>query len=153
MRIFQYIYQEFVLPFKDTLFPPVCAICNDLISGDREIVCASCIEQLIPASDKISLTIQTRYFDDMYILCEYDRQIRILIHLLKYNRFTRVTRYFAERAKSEKLFRNTYDYVIPVPLHKIKLRERGYNQSTELARFLSMQLNTDFSTDILLFVK
>lgn len=33
------------------------------------------------------------------------------------------------------------DVIVPVPLHKIRLDERGYNQSELLARELSYRLN------------
>jgi len=32
-------------------------------------------------------------------------------------------------------------YIIPVPLHNKRLRERGYNQSLEIARFISKKLD------------
>ena len=33
------------------------------------------------------------------------------------------------------------EYIIPVPLHKERLRERGFNQALELSRFISQKLN------------
>lgn len=33
------------------------------------------------------------------------------------------------------------DCIIPIPLHKTRLRERGFNQAIELARIISKQLN------------
>jgi competence protein ComFC len=147
---FRFIHTEVILPFIDTLFPPICAICNGLLPADRKIVCASCIDKLIPAPDYIQLPLHNRSFDDIFILCEYDERIRSLIHLLKYNRFTSVTYYLAERAQQENRIKKKYNYIIPVPLHKIKLRERGYNQSEELAKKLAVLLNIPFSNEILI---
>lgn len=42
------------------------------------------------------------------------------------------------------------DYVIPVPLHKRKLRKRGYNQSSLFAQRLAFHLNSTYSDDLLL---
>ncbi|MBN8571412.1 MAG: ComF family protein [Ignavibacteria bacterium] len=40
-----------------------------------------------------------------------------------------------------------YDYIIPVPLHKTKVRERGYNQSEYIVKGLSESLNIPFLFD------
>jgi ComF family protein len=42
-----------------------------------------------------------------------------------------------------------YDYIIPVPLHKTKVRERGYNQSEYLARGLSENLQFPYQFDFI----
>ena len=40
-----------------------------------------------------------------------------------------------------------YDYIIPVPLHKTKVRERGYNQSEYLVKGVSENLNIPYLFD------
>ncbi len=40
-----------------------------------------------------------------------------------------------------------YDYIIPVPLHRTKVRERGYNQSEYIVKGLSRSLNIPFLFD------
>jgi ComF family protein len=42
------------------------------------------------------------------------------------------------------------DALVPVPLHRDRLRERGYNQALELARPLARELGVDLRHDILL---
>ncbi|MES1980987.1 MAG: ComF family protein [Pseudomonadota bacterium] len=39
------------------------------------------------------------------------------------------------------------DYIVPMPLHPARLRERGFNQSLELARQISTQLNIPLITN------
>jgi len=46
-------------------------------------------------------------------------------------------------------FQEKFDIIIPVPLHKAKLRKRGYNQSDSLAEGLSLGLNIDWSPSVL----
>jgi ComF family protein len=41
----------------------------------------------------------------------------------------------------------TYDFIVPVPLHKAKLRAREFNQVELLARIISAQLNIPVSSD------
>lgn len=42
-----------------------------------------------------------------------------------------------------------FDYIIPVPLHKGRLNERGYNQSELIAKHVSGYLDIPMRTDIL----
>ena len=45
---------------------------------------------------------------------------------------------------------NNIDYIIPVPLHKDKLRLRGYNQLTKFGETLSSILNIEYLEGILI---
>lgn len=42
-----------------------------------------------------------------------------------------------------------FDYIIPVPLHKSRLKERGYNQAELIAEHVSKYLNIPMRTDML----
>lgn len=46
----------------------------------------------------------------------------------------------------------TIDVVIPVPLHKKKLKKRGYNQVTLFGKTLAESLNATFLDDVLIKV-
>jgi predicted amidophosphoribosyltransferase len=43
----------------------------------------------------------------------------------------------------------TFDYIIPVPLHKRKFRKRGYNQVTKFGEAIADGLGSNFSEKIL----
>jgi ComF family protein len=43
----------------------------------------------------------------------------------------------------------TFDTIIPVPLHKRRMRERGYNQVTTFGLALSEQLKIPFDSEVL----
>ncbi len=42
-----------------------------------------------------------------------------------------------------------FDYIVPVPLHKGRLKERGYNQSELISQYISDFLNIPMRNDIL----
>lgn len=48
---------------------------------------------------------------------------------------------------------NDFDYIIPVPLHKKRLKERGYNQSELIATEVAKYLNIPIRTDLLIRTK
>ncbi len=45
---------------------------------------------------------------------------------------------------------NNIDYIIPVPLHRKKLRSRGYNQVTTFGESLAEKLNISYNSTFLL---
>lgn len=47
-------------------------------------------------------------------------------------------------------FWEEFDYIVPVPLHKKRLRERGYNQSELIAEKVAEYLNIPMRTDLLI---
>ena len=47
---------------------------------------------------------------------------------------------------NESVFFQNIDYIIPVPLHKNKLKKRGYNQSESFARGLSKSMKIPINT-------
>jgi ComF family protein len=71
--------------------------------------------------------------------------VQELIHNLKYKG---QEWYVADLIDSEIL--KTVDEIIPVPLHKRKLRERGYNQLTLFGKTLSNYFNTPYNPNVLI---
>jgi len=71
-------------------------------------------------------------------------KVQNLVHNLKYKGMQQVG-YITGNIAAEKLIRNeifySVDVIIPVPLHKKRLKQRGYNQSTCFAEGLAQKLN------------
>ena len=75
-------------------------------------------------------------FDAAISLFDYHRPVDHLIHQLKFNRRLAVARLFGQLL-AEYLQNHANDLaqcIIPIPLSRQRLRERGFNQSIELAR-------------------
>jgi ComF family protein len=117
-----------------TLVAPPCAICartlDDPLAG---AVCAPCwapIEQLTPQWFTISPRIRTAS-----ALGEYEGLLREIIHALKYDGRRSVgaglSRIMGRQAAD---LLDGAQFVVPVPLHRSRQRERGFNQSEILAR-------------------
>ena len=75
------------------------------------------------------------YFDATTALWPYEFPCDRLVQSLKYQGRLAVARYLARSLAAIPLPRS--DRLIPVPLHPRRLRERGFNQSLEIARYLS----------------
>ncbi len=73
---------------------------------------------------------------------DYQYPAKRLIQEFKFNRRPELARCFAKKIKKKLVCnRSLPEIIIPVPLHKIRQQERGYNQSLELAKNLAKQLD------------
>lgn len=84
------------------------------------------------------------YFDKAISCIEYNEISKRLILGLKYNNKTYMSKYIA-KIMSEKLSieRIDFDYILFVPLHKKRLRKRGFNQAEKISKYLSALTNTE----------
>lgn len=84
---------------------------------------------------------------------KYDGTLRDAIHFLKFqfkedlvNPLANLYIHYISKTRDFADYK-TYDYLVPVPLHKRKLREREFNQVELLAERISVQLNIVLSAD------
>jgi len=83
----------------------------------------------------------------------FDDRTRNLVHGLKYYQFTKLAPVLAAYAclylKNHWNFPQP-DVLIPVPLHKVKHRERGFNQSAVIGKWLAEFCDLEFEEDVVL---
>lgn len=85
---------------------------------------------------------KTFYFDKVISCIEYDDISKKLILDFKYKSKTYLCKYIAQLMKEKILLEDMkYDYILFVPLHKKRIRERGFNQSEKIANKLGELLN------------
>ncbi len=130
-------------PFLDFVFPPTCLGCGNLLSGTEHHVCTPCWDSIPRLHGAHPLYCQTRdrLVDTEVIadlvsvfLFEQAGVVQALAHALKYSGFRSVGRTMGYELGSA-LVRSGIgaDLLIPVPLYRSKLRERGFNQAEEIA--------------------
>ncbi len=140
-------------------WPDFCLLCQARVPAAREL-CAGC-EQSLPrvqggcprcaavgavvgTGDAICGACQNHppAYDGTQAVFRYASPVNRLIHHLKYHGRLELSRvlggYLAEHLQA--LDDPLPDVVIPVPLHVSRLRERGYNQSLEIGRFVARRL-------------
>jgi len=80
--------------------------------------------------------------------------VKNLIHHLKYKNQEEIGTFlgawYGHLLAAEGHLKNRIDYVVPVPLHKKKLRKRGYNQVSAFARNLAVHLECPCLEEVLL---
>lgn len=124
--------QSFLTILVDTLFPQTCAGCG--VHG--MLLCTQCRDS-IPRADQSVHSFITATFDYQ------NKIIRGAIWRFKYRNARGFAKHFGEALYEEivgdlgdglHISKNKTFLLIPVPLHKKRLRERGYNQSELIAR-------------------
>lgn len=129
--------------------PPVCICCDKILSPYEEFVCTDCFSSLVRVEDAYSLK------DDKFSNADFinnafgiywfreDSSIQSVIHSLKYLQMKSVGRKFGRIIAEEIIekYRDRIDFIIPVPLHRSKQRERTYNQSDYICYGINEVLN------------
>jgi ComF family protein len=143
-------------------FPEICAGCDALLLTGEQIICSHCRHE-IPltfhhlnrkneATDKFYGRLPVEFVGTMAYFHK-NGVVQKIIHKLKYQGQQRIGTamgiwYAADLLAGSPL--KPVDAVIPVPLHRKRLKMRGYNQVTTFAQALSDALPASYRDDILI---
>lgn len=142
------------------IYPEVCQICGDARATSAEgFICAQCWRQVRfirpPFCDRCGLPFEGEITTDFE--CTNCREMELhfssarsavvasgmvleVIHRFKYQRAMWFENFLADlliREAAPALRGEKWDWIVPVPLHPAKEREREFNQAGHLARHLS----------------
>jgi competence protein ComFC len=145
----------------ELFFPNLCLNCDEQLNENEESICLHCRFEL-PLADfsnnKANNLEQTFYgripIEFATALLIYQRKgiVQHLIHQLKYKGKEEIGLFFGKWLANELLECKRcpqFDYIVPVPLHAIKLKVRGYNQVTKFGEEISTILSVPYNASIL----
>jgi len=161
------------------LFPGPCRICaRTLTNASRVPVCEACLSAFEPIVDPMCsgcgrpfvsgaamsadelrcrlCRVRFYAFDRARSFATYNEPLSEAILLMKYDEVTRLGGWFAEKLAgivSRAPGEWDADLVVPVPLHKDRRRERGYNQAELIARPLAKRLGLPLDPGLLVRTK
>lgn len=140
-----------MITITNLFYPPVCGICGKL---NEDFLCKKC-EKLLESQSKFEIQEKQNinlYFDKHLYIFQYEGIIRKLIIDYKFNEKSYLYKTFVNfLLKNKKFFEilKSYDTIIPVPISKKRKKDRGYNQSTLIAREISKRLKIELNTSCL----
>jgi ComF family protein len=156
--IFQFITQqskqliEYLLPAQclicalESNDKLICSYCEKKILSPRHF-CLHCALPLNKTANYCGDCLQKDYlFDHIHALGDYKKPLSILIKQLKYQQQLIAGELLAELLTKSILSRynkqqlTSFDYLLAVPLHPKKLRQRGFNQAQIIADSLHKAL-------------
>ncbi len=142
--------------FFHLFYPKICAVCEEQLVANEKTICTICRHDLpltnFTSFNENSVT-QTFYgrveVEKGYSLLFFRKEgiTQKIIHELKYRGNEEIGIFFgnwlSEIIKEKEAFKDV-DFIIPVPLHPKKLKQRGYNQVTKFGKTLYERLNIPF---------
>lgn len=155
-------------PFLTLLYPPRCLVCRAL--GERGL-CAACQTQIVrvavpschacghPLTDGsgcANCAVRHPAFTLCRSLGAYEGVLRTAIHQFKYRDRPQLAvplgSLLASYARTQAADLNSlqFDALLPVPMHSVRRRLRGYNQSERLAQVVGAELSLPLLTDALI---
>lgn len=154
----------------DILYPVRCPVCGEIVIPKGNKICPPCEGRLQfvtePRCKKCSKPIEEDqreycsdcecknfHFDHGYSLWIYDSVMKKSVSDFKYSHKKEYAKYYIQEIVNnygETIKRLSPDVLVPVPIHKSKYYERGYNQTEILAKGLARELKIPVLTHLLI---
>lgn len=143
-------------------FPKVCYACSLLLLDNEKHICTSCRQELPVTNYHFNTndTVEKIFYGRVKIehataLLKFEKKNRVqqLLHNLKYRGHETIGEVLGQwlgHELNESGQYDTIDIVIPIPLHKNKLRKRGYNQVAKFGKEIAKALNVEYIDDVLI---
>ncbi len=143
-------------------FPKVCYACSYLLTDNELHICTTCRHNLPVASYHFenNNTVEKVFYGRIKLeqataLLRFEKKgiVQQLLHNLKYRGHETISKILGEWLGNELKTIEAYnniDAVIPVPLHRNKLRKRGYNQVAKFGIEIAKSLNAEYIDNVLI---
>ncbi len=148
------------------VFPPICPVCGDIAPAGRDI-CPECAGRLCYADEPYCMKCgkpveeyeeycsdcaeRGHVYDEGRAVFVYDEYMSKSIYRFKYNGKREFASFYG-RVMAERLGRKieswNADVIVPVPVHKSKMKTRGYNQAGLIAKELSKRCRIPVCSDL-----
>ena len=157
---------KFIKTFLDWLYPRKCPVCAGILSADNKDICPECFGKLKLVGDDVCESCgaalglsgicfncqQDFSFESNIAFFEYNETMREIIHSIKYNKkahkMVTLAAIMSDYAGAKLDNYRDFDMIIPVPLHKKRLRKRGFNQADILGEKIAALTGISFEPDI-----
>lgn len=139
-------------------FPPICCGCNGLLLMNEKTICTSC-RHAIPltnhhlfaeneAAQKFYGRLPVEYAG---AFCYFHKKgiVQQMIHKLKYKGEEEIGSLIGYWYCDDLRSIGDFDVIVPVPLHKKRLKQRGYNQVTTFGKALAEGLSIPYDDGLL----
>ena len=133
-------------PLYHFIYPPACFACEKTLDDDEHRICTDCLSTMHRLSVGDALYLEKRAeltargnISGLASVFHFEKDgtLQDLIHHLKYSEMTAIGVELGKElgnVLSPMLGAVSITGIVPVPLHPLKLRERGYNQSEYICR-------------------
>jgi len=152
---------------RDVCYPQVCVHCHERIPDQKVWLCGRCNDNLsympeqqcpkcgypTEESECGNCAENSFVFTQAKSVFLFENAARSMVHCLKYDGMSDIAAWFAYRIYKTIFYEaalGDIDYVTAIPLHKVRKRDRGFNQSELIARSLALKLDIPYSGRLLI---
>lgn len=152
------------------VYPRCCPVCHQIVTPKGRLICEACKDKIViiqePKCKKCGKPLEDpeqefcrdcqsvkHFFDAGIGIFPYDKTMKHSILLYKYKGRREYGDFYGKAAVwagTSQIHRWNIQGIIPIPLHKRKLRQRGFNQAEYIARIISEELDIPLYTDCLI---
>ncbi len=159
------IIREGLAGLWDFIYPGSCLGCGCYLENHRRIICAECLKKIdfvdfliciecqSPLSDPVKCQVCSASNPTPVIaLGQYFDPLKEIIHQFKFQNIRSAASFLGreilERHR-EKILNLRAEVIVPVPLHSIRQKVRGFNQAAVLAEVLAADLKLEVNDNSL----
>ena len=145
------LFAQYLNDFFNLFFPDLCIVCNSHLVNQEALICTKCLYNLPktnyhkeidnPVSQLFWGRTKVEYATGFFTFSKGSKY-QGMMHKFKYHGNKEIG-YVLGKSFGNQLRNSVFnqiDVIIPVPLHKSKLKKRGFNQSEWIAKGLSETL-------------
>lgn len=153
----------------DIMYPPVCALCGSILTINEVYVCVECRPKISYVTSPVCLRCGKEICDEDDEYCadctsypksyvrgfpaiNYEEPVKSGVAAFKYANRRKSAEYFAYeivKQHGKEILEVRPDVLVPVPIHRSKMRKRGYNQAELMAKELGVRLGIPVDSSVL----
>jgi ComF family protein len=146
------ILRSYLSSFFNLLFPRLCQACVSSLVEGEDLICTHCLYNLPYTNFHLQAdnTVARQFWGKVelqgaYAMLYFEKggKVQQLMHRLKYRNVPEIGNKLGSLAATQLLQNPVFagvEVIIPVPLHKSRLSERGYNQSAHISTGIAGKL-------------
>ncbi len=145
--------------FFNLFYPDLCAACSRALNGGEKHICSTCLWRMPKTNFHLQddNPVIRKFWGKVgvesaasFVFFDKGEGMQHILHSLKYAGNTAIGIFLGElygsQLRQSSLFAGC-EAIIPVPLHRKKIKARGYNQSNLIAEGLSKAMGIPFYTE------
>jgi len=154
----------------DIIYPVRCPVCAEIVIPKGNKICSSCKNKLVyitePKCMKCSKPLDQEekeycsdcerknyHFDKGFAVWQYNEAMKHSIASFKYHSKKEYAKFYTDELihlYDNQLRKLSPEVIVPVPIHRSKYLERGYNQADIIAKGIGKGLNIPVLSDLLI---
>lgn len=131
----------------DIIYPKTCGMCEEI---SKSYLCSKCKHKLERILKLKTDEYKGMYFSSHTYLFKYEEGIRDKLLKYKFRDYSYLYKFFSEIIINNCNLKNNYDIILPVPIHKKRKQQRGYNQSDLIAKEVAKNVNIEYSNKVII---